>query len=190
MPRVSKKIKTPETDLNTDLKATSEWLKANRLSLNVKKSQLLIFHSKFKKVDITSFSIKLEGIKLIPSTYVKYFGFYIDENSSRGTHINQLSKKLSRANGVLAKLRYFAPKKILLLVYYVIFYSQLLYGCPVWSLTTVNNINTIRGLQKKCIHIINNAPYNSHTNNLFKENKLLKLDDVIKIEQLNLVFSF
>ena len=34
---VSRKIKTLETDLNTDLKATSEWLKANCLSLNVKK---------------------------------------------------------------------------------------------------------------------------------------------------------
>ena len=42
----SKKVKTLETDLNTDLKATSEWLKANRLSLNIKKSQLIIFHSK------------------------------------------------------------------------------------------------------------------------------------------------
>ena len=108
---VSKKIKTLETDLNTDLKATSEWLKTNRLSLNGKKSQLLIFHSKFKKVDITSLSIKLEGIKLIPSTYMKYLGFYIDENLSWGIHVNELSKKLSRANGVLAKLRYFAPKK-------------------------------------------------------------------------------
>ena len=89
-----KKIKTLETGLNTDLKATSEWLKANRLSLNVKISQLLIFHSKFKKVDITRFSIKFEGIKLIPSKYVKYLGFYIDENLSWGTHINELSEKL------------------------------------------------------------------------------------------------
>ena len=55
-----------ETDLNTDLKVTCEWLKANRLSLNIKKSQLIIFHSKSKKVDFTSFSIKLEGSKLKP----------------------------------------------------------------------------------------------------------------------------
>ena len=62
-----------------------------------------------------------------------------------GVLINELSKKISRANGILAKLRYFATKKILILVYYAIFYSQLLYGFPV--LTTVNNINTIRILQ-------------------------------------------
>ena len=145
----SKKVKTLEIDLNTDLKATSEWLKANRLSLKIKKSQLILFHSKSKEVDFTSFSIKLEGSKLKLSKYVKYLGIFIDENLSRSTHINELSKKISRANGILAngilaKLRYFATKKILILVYYAIFYSQLLYGCPVWSLTTVNNINTVR----------------------------------------------
>ena len=60
----------------------------------------------------------------------------------------------------------------------------------VWSLATVNNINTIRILQKKCISIINHAPFNSHTNNLFEENKVLKLDDIIKFEQLKRVFLF
>ena len=186
----SKKVKTLEIDLNADLKATSEWLKANRLSLSIKKSQLIIFHSKSKKVDFTSFLIKLEGSKLKPSKYVKNLGIYIDENLSWSTHINELSKKINRANGILAKLRYFATKKILILVYYAIFYSQLLYGCSVWSLTTVNNIDTIRILQKKCIRIINHAPYNSHTNNLFEENKFLKLDDIIKFEQLKFVFLF
>ena len=54
-----KKVKTLETDLNTDLKNNSLWFKANRLPLNIKKSQLIIFHSKSKKVDFTRFSIKL-----------------------------------------------------------------------------------------------------------------------------------
>ena len=88
---------------------------------------------------------------------------------------------------MLAKLRYFATKKILILVYYTIFYSQLLYDCPVWSLTTVNNINTIRILQNKCFRMINHLIV---TNNLFEENKLLKLDDIIKFDQLEIVFLF
>ena len=58
-----------------------------------------------------------------------------------------------------------------------------------WSLTTVNHTNTISVLQKKCTRIINNARHNSHANNLFEKNKLLILD-IIKIEQLKLVFLF
>ena len=47
----SKKLKTLESDLNHDLKLCSEWLNANRLSLNVDKTKLLLFHSKKKKMD-------------------------------------------------------------------------------------------------------------------------------------------
>ena len=89
----------------------------------LKNLSCLYFIQNLRKLTLLAFQLNL--------TYVKYLGFYIDENLTWGTHINELSKKLSRANGVLAKLRYFTPKKILLLVYYAIFYSQLLYGCPV-----------------------------------------------------------
>ena len=42
----SKQMKTMETILNHELKLCSEWLKTNRLSLNVDKSKLIIFQSK------------------------------------------------------------------------------------------------------------------------------------------------
>ena len=66
----------------------------------------------------------------------------------------------------------------------------MIYGCLVWSLTTMKNINCITILQKKCLRIINFAPFNSHTNPLFISDKIIKFTDVIKIEQLKLVFQF
>ena len=42
----SKKLKTIESELNYDLKLCTEWLNANKLSLNIDKTKLLIFHSK------------------------------------------------------------------------------------------------------------------------------------------------
>ena len=78
----------------------------------------------------------------------------------------------------------------MLSVYYVIFYSQILYGSLVWALTTLKNINVVNTLQKKCIRIINMAPYHFHTNDLFYHNKILKLNDIILIEQLELAFRY
>ena len=63
------------------------------------------------------------------------------------------------------------------------------YGCLVWSLTTTKNIDSITILQKKCLRILNFAPINSHTNSLFFSNKVIKFTDVIKVEQLKLVFQ-
>jgi hypothetical protein len=100
------------------------------------------------------------------------------------------SNKLSRANGILSKLRHFTSKETLVSVYYAIFYSHMIYGCPVWSLTTFKNIDIITILQKKCLRILNFAPFNSHTNALFSSDSIVKFTDVIKIEQLKLVFQF
>ena len=130
------------------------------------------------------------GGKLIPSDNVKYLGLHFDKYLSWDVQINQLSKKLSRANGILSKLRNFVTKQTLISVYYSLFYSHLPYGCPVWSLTKKENIDSITILQKKCMRIINFAPFNSHTNNMFLDNKLLNFDDISKVEQLKLVFDF
>ena len=43
------------------------------------------------------------------------------------------------------------PEGTILFIYYAIFYSHLLYGCPAWSLATENMLNTITVLQKKCV---------------------------------------
>ena len=66
------KLKSIETVLNCDLKLASDWLNANRLSLNVDKSKLLIFKSKQRKFNKDSISIKLGGVKLTPADNVKY----------------------------------------------------------------------------------------------------------------------
>ena len=75
-------------------------------------------------------------------------------------------------------------------MYYAIFYSHLIYGCNIWGLTTDENLKMIEVLQKKCLRIITFSDYNSHTNPLFIELKLLKLRDIIKSQQLKIVYEF
>ena len=74
---------------------------------------------------------------------------YIDKFASWDFHITQLSNKLSRANGILCKLRHFTTKETLLSVYYAIFYSYMTYGCLVWSF--IKNMDSITILQKKVL---------------------------------------
>ena len=114
----------------------------------------------------------------------------IDKYLSWNSHIQHLSKKLSRANGILSKLRHNAPLNVCLQVYYSIFYSYLIYGCNLWGLTSEENINKIEVLQKKCIRIMTFSDFNSHTNQLFIDLKLLKVRDIIKSQQLKLAFEF
>ena len=180
----SKNPKTLETNLNYDLKNLAQWLYSNRLSLNIDKTKLLIFQSKYNKKNYDNIITKLQGVRLEHSNSVKYLGVYIDHNLSWDLQGKELSKKLSRANGIFSKLCHFVPKTTMLSVYYALFYSHLTYGSLVWSLTSQKNLDIIFTLQKKSIRILNSVNYNAHTNPLFLENKIIKFPDIIKSNQL------
>ena len=155
--------------VNADLKHLVNWLNANKISLNVKKTEMVIFKSKQKKFE-GDFKIKLCGKRLYPTESVKYLGVKIDTNLSWQYHVNDLSIKLNRANALLS-------------IYFAIFDSYLSYCCLVWA-QNYSTIQRIIILQKKAIRIINLQPRNSHTSPLFKQNSILKFQDKICIENI------
>ena len=185
----SKKMKTIEVVINTELKLVSNWLKLNRLSLNETKTELIFFRSKRRILD-RNVIIKLNGKKLRPVNHVKYLGIYIDRNLSWDFHIIELSKKLSRANGILSKLRHNAPREVCLNVYYALFYSHLIYGINVWGLTTEENLKKIETLQNKCVRILTFSDFDAHANPLYLSLKILKLHDIITLSHIKLVYEF
>ena len=106
--------------VNTNLKHLVNWLHANKISLNVKKTEMVIFKSKQKKFE-SDLKIKLCGKRLCPTESVKYLGVKIDTNLSLQHHINNLSIKLNRANSLLFKMRKYVSVKIIRYTYFAIF---------------------------------------------------------------------
>jgi hypothetical protein len=186
----SKKPKTIETIVNTELKDVVKWLRLNKLSLNAAKTELIFFRSYKHSLNYDNISIKMNGLKLTPVEYIKYLGMYIDKFLDWNIHVEELSKKLSRANGILSKLRYNVPLDKCVQVYYAIFYSYLNIGCNVWGFTSEKNINDIQILQNRCLRIMTFAPFNSNTDQSYIDLGLLKVREVIKLNQLKVVYDF
>ena len=115
---------------------------------------------------------------------------FIDKYLSWNYHILQLSKKLSRANVILSKLRHYASIEICLQVYYAMFYSHVIYGCNIWGLTSEENIKKIEILQKRCIRIMTFSDSRSITNPIFIKLKVLKVRENIKLQQLKPLYEF
>ena len=68
---LSNSIKKLNKLVNADLKRLVNWLNANKISLNVKKTEMVIFKSKQKKFE-GDLKIKLSGKRLYPTESVKY----------------------------------------------------------------------------------------------------------------------
>ena len=72
----------------------------NKISLNVKKTEMVIFKSKQKQLE-GYLKIKLCSKRLYPTESVKYLGVKIDTKLTWQHHVNDLS----RANALLFKIR-------------------------------------------------------------------------------------
>ena len=178
----SNSIKKLNKIVNADLKHLVNWLNESKTSINGRKTEMVIFKSKQKKLE-GDLKIKLFGKRLYPTGSVKYLGVKIDTNLTWQYRVNDLSIKLNRANALLFKMRkYFSPK-ILRSIYFAIFDSYLSYCCLVWA-QNCSTIQRIVILQKTAIKIIHLQPRNFHTSPLFKKNSILKFQDKIFLENI------
>ena len=110
--------------INKDLSNLSNWLKINKLSLNIKKTELVLFRPKKLKLD-HSFKFKIDGKRLVPPHSVKYLGVLRDEHMSWNQQIYQMKLKLSRATVILSKLSSHGNLNTLRIAYYSLFQSHL-----------------------------------------------------------------
>ena len=181
---LSNSIKKLNKLVNADLKHLLNCLTANKISVNVKKTEMIIFKSKQKKLE-GDLKITLCGKRLYPTESVKCLGVKIDANLVWQHHVSDLCIKLNRANGLLFKMRKYVSLKILRSIYFVIFGSYLSYCCLIWA-QNFRTIQRISILPKTTV--INFQPRNFHTSPLFKQNSILKFQDKICLENI-LFFS-
>ena len=167
-----------ENNINNELKSIHSWLVANKLVLNVDKSNIVVFHPPQKKIN-HQINIIINGKKLNKATNTKYLGVLIDCHLNWKDQTSYLAKKIKRNIGALSKLRHFTSSKILKNLYYSLVYPFLIYGIVAWENTYSTTIKPLFILQKKAVRIMSKSNYDEHTNPLFKATNILKLEDLI-----------
>jgi len=173
-----KNPKTLKKVMNIDLKSLYEWLCANRLSLNVSKTEFMIFRPP-KKTLSNRIVLTLNRTKIYESTKIKYLGLLLDSRLSWKEHINELTKKLGRSVGMLYKAREYCPTSVLKSLYYSIFHSHVSYGIPVWGYANDDYIKKISKMQKKAIRAITFSKFKEKSAPLFKKLQILKITDLV-----------
>jgi hypothetical protein len=163
--------------MNAELDSLSEWFKTNRLSLNVKKTNYLLF-SRNKVHGPCEVQLVLNNTHIEIRPYFKFLGILIDEGLSWESHISKLANKLTSSLYALKSVKNCMTGSALRALYFAIFQSHINYGLILWGSATKKYIKRIWILQKKAIRVITNQPYNAHTNPLFHKLKILKLEDI------------
>ena len=109
-----KNLHSLELKLNEELDKVNQWLQLNRLSLNVDKTNFVIFCPPQRNPQPICLLIKISGRPVEQTAYVKYLGLIIDSNLNWKKHTHKVGKKISRGIGIL---QYLSLDILLLLIF-------------------------------------------------------------------------
>ena len=165
--------KDPNTEkiLNDELEKVSGWLAANKLSLNVKKSNFLHFHQgKSASIPI---NLLINNIPVEEKDSTKYLGTFIDNKLNWKIQIQHIKTKISRGVGIISKIRHSVGEACIVL-YQSFVQSHLNYNLLNWSCTHKSSLEPIEKKIKKAIRLISFTKTKvEHTAPLFKKHNIL-----------------
>ena len=113
--------------------------------------------------------------KLEMKDYVKYLGSMIDSNLSWRYHIESICHNICKSIGIIAKIRHYVPRCVLLSVYNSLIIPYLTYGTCAWGNCALTFQRKIVTLQKRALRLIYFCKPKEHTVPFFLKSNCLPL---------------
>ena len=189
-----KNLRSLELIVNQELCKLYVWLTANKLTLNIKKTNFIIFSPAQRKFTyqpkIMIFDNKQnKNVALECKEFIKYLGILIDNNLTWKHHIHHITIKISRTIGLISKLRHLVPKHTLINIYRSLVVPYLSYGLIVWGQARKSYLDKLLKLQKRALRFIYFSDRNQHAIPLFSDAGILPLQFSYYELTANLMFD-
>ena len=111
---------TSDILLDNELTKITDWLSSNKLSLNVKKTKFMVFHSPQRRVNYPT--LKLNNVNIERVSQFNFLGVILASSLKWDKHVAHVFLKISKVIGVLYRLKHIFPREVL-------FKLKLLHSC-------------------------------------------------------------
>jgi len=167
-------------EINEQLNAIQKWCDANKLTINLKKTNYMFIKSKRRAINVNGV-LRLSDTDINDVSVASFVGVNIDNTLSWKHHIDLVNKCIRTKMGLLFKLRYFVPRYILVLLYKSFIQPHILYGIEVWGSSYKSRLNSIYLAQKMAVRAITFSLLRTSSGPLFKQLGIL---DVFCLHEL------
>ena len=205
------------SNIDEDITTVNNWMIANKLTLNIAKSSVILINSnnksynnsnaqaynlpsKLMSVETAKYRVSQNNVYTLKRVLILtvhtlfwdtlYLSITFDNRLSFEKHINNLVKKLSKAVGILCQVKNFLNSQALLQLYYAIFHSHLQYGLIIWGSTFKTYLKKLTTLQNKAVKIVGGGKYFDHATPYYSKLRILKLVDLLKLEKALFVLKY
>ena len=136
-----------EIAVNSDLENLRNWLMANKLSLNVAKTEFMLIGPKRMKTDST-INILIENKQIKQVNECKTLGILIDQHLSWNNNTKNICKKVTAGISALRRVKPFINKETLISIYTAIILPHFDYCCEVLDVLGKTQSDRLQKLQK------------------------------------------
>ena len=163
-----------------------EWLKMNKLALNVLKPEFMIIGTsqRLNILDQTSettpYIISVDGYQIRRVKSVKYLGLIVDDTLTWDEHVDYISTKISKNIGIIKRVRTFLPRHSLLTLYRTPIRPYLRYCNTVWRQCSNTLKEKLQCLQNKVARAIAFQKYDeANHRNILNDSEWLSIRHLI-----------
>ena len=120
----------------------------------------------------------------------QFLGIHLDERLTWKSQLKHLNSKISRTIFSINQVKNTLPQHCLLYLYQSLIQPLLMYGILAWGNASKSALDKTIRLQKRGIRVVNRAQYKSHTEPLFKNSSVLKLNDIYEQQVVLFVLDY
>ena len=197
---------------NIELNQLLQWYNANKMVLHPSKTKAFIFRPPRTNLTLGNFNdrhylpvylnmnhpnehdiTKIIPVILLPNpdeSSARLLGVLFDEKLNFKDHFKQLHGKVAKAVFSLRIMKNLLDKRHLKLLYNAYLKSNLDYCSALFTTASKTTVNPIFILQKKAIRIICSSSYNEHTAILFKNEEILRYEDIMLFNKCKFMFDY
>ena len=173
--------------VNIELGKLTQWIRANKLSLNLQKTKYMLFSNSLVSLPD---NIYFDNSPLDKVSDIKFLGVTIDDKLSWRLHVDTICKTISRNIGIINRLKTHLPSNSLFTLYSSLILPYLNYGLLAWGNACQWLLDKLLLLQKKALRIICHTAFRAHTDPLFSDNKIMKIKDLHLFQLGQLMYNY
>ena len=153
-------IPTLQYEMKRDIERLKDWLTANKLTLNILKSEVMLVGSRQRIATITeNINLSINGISLMKVDHTKCLGVLIDEHLTWNSHLTSVAQNVSSGICVFRRAKPDVANNYLIDVYRSIIEPYFDCCCIVWDGIGEGLANKLQKLQNHAARIIIGAHY-------------------------------
>ena len=181
-------IKQLETHANLEINKIQNYMQANKLSLNLKKTNYMMFRN---QKNTNKFDLKIKDYTIEETNEIKFLGIKIPTDLKFTSHYEHVIAKMKSGLAALNMVKKTLPTRTKLQIFNALIKSHYEYASIAWTPSlTKSQVKKIIKLQKQGLRLVYLTHRMAHSSSLFIKSGITRFDLLFKKSTMELMHKY